>query len=219
LLTRHFSNDLLDIGDGCLAAIDSGSLVFDDNEIERRSVRRFLMALNRQAHKLDTAIVLAAHTSRTSDGSATRMASGSTGWIAHVRAGLYLKRGDDDSEATLTLVKSNYSRPGVKIDLVWADDVLIAKDAPVGALAGIEQRRDDEMVLVEIAARWEGDGDPLSRSSNTSERYLPRAMARLGRMSQIRASAAMVRLADAQRITTDQRRGVTGLRPISHEKK
>jgi RecA-family ATPase len=183
--------------------LDSTTFVFDDDEIKRRSVAKFMREMNAMARRLRCATVLAAHTSRSSDGSSARLASGSTSWVYQARAALRVVAADGGVE--LSAPKTNYSRSGLEIDLQWNDGVLLAKDTPGGVLASIEQHRDDEMVVAEIKVRWEGDTDPLSKSPRSEGNFLPAYMARMGRMEFKRASAAMYRLLDAGRIAAHGR--------------
>lgn len=195
--------------------IDSASLVFDDNEIDRRAVSAFLRRLNRLARRTGCTVVLIAHTSRSSDGSAMRMASGSTAWPNSVRAGMLLKA-TEDGAAELALLKANYSKDGLKVQLRWTDDgVLLGEEQPSATLASIEQQRDDDVVLTEIKARWGSNLEPLSKSPRAGERYAAAFLARQGRLNQKRAMAAMVRLLDAGRIVNSPRtkRRPEGLKP------
>jgi RecA-family ATPase len=202
-----------------LIALDSATYVYDDNEIDRRSVRKFLSALNGMSRRHHCSTLLAAHTSRTSDDSAARLASGSTSWVFQARAAIRLSTTEGDT-VKLSVRKANYSRAGLEVDLRWTDDGVLMPPQSDGVLGNIQQRKDDDLVLAEIAQRWDDPAvEPLSRSTNNQDRYLPAYMARLGRMTQRRAQAALTRLTDAKKITTDsKRRGLTGLRLVSHEK-
>lgn len=196
------------------AGIDSAALVYADSEIDRRSVTAFMRRLNMLARRTEASIGLITHTSRSSDGTSARMASGSTAWVNGGRAGLLLKNSDDGT-AELSLLKANHSKVG-KVKLRWTDTgVLLGADQPDGAVASIEQRRDDDLVLTEVKARWDGNLEPLSKSPRAGERFLPAYMARLGRLNQRRASSAMVRLLDAGRIVNSPRtkRRPEGLKP------
>ena len=201
-----------------VVVLDSASTMYDDEEINRRRVSAFVRALNQLAIRHHCAIILITHTSRSSDDTVARMTSGSTAWVYQARAALQIKT--TDSGTTLTLLKSNHIKPGLKVDLRWTDDaVLMAKDAPTGVLATIEQHRDDELVFAEIKARWEGDTEPLSKSPRAGASFLPAYMARMGRLEFKRASAAMYRLLDAGRIVPGRKGDLRGLRPSSHEQK
>jgi hypothetical protein len=222
-LADSLEQSLAAVGAGWVC-IDSAVLVFDDDEIRRRPVAGFMRLLNRMARRLDAGLALIAHTSRSSKATVTAMVSGSTSWVAQARSGLLLEGDDDDpTRATLKLIKPNYSRRGIKVDLKWTDDgVLLAKDAPGGTVEKLEQHADDEVVFAEIKARWEGDTDPLSKSPRSEGGFLPAYMARMGRMNSKRAAAAMYRLLDAGRIVSGARkpgRDNRGLRPSSHEKR
>lgn len=204
-------------------AIDSAVLTFDDSEIDRRAVSAFLRRLNQIARAAHCAIVLIAHTSRSSDGTAARLASGSTQWVNAARAALLLK-GDGNGGAELTLVKSNYSRAGQKISLHWTDDgVLVAEEQATGIVASIDQNNDDKLALAEIAAAWSDPGAvPLSRAPQMKDRYFPNFMARKHAWKPKRTEGALTRLSDAGKISSGEVRKNgkrhAGLCPISDEK-
>jgi RecA-family ATPase len=197
--------------------IDNAALTFDDLEIDRRAVSTFLRSLNTLARRTGAAVVLIAHTSKSSDSTSARMASGSTAWVNAARAGLLLKTVDDGAE--LTLAKANYSKRGTKIELRWTDDgVLVAVDQPSGMVADIDASNDDKMVLAQIAARWDDPTvEPLTRTKHGGERYLPGFMTRKHGWAVKRTERAMLRLADAGKIATARKRDkdidAMGLRP------
>ena len=76
----------------------------------------------------------------------------------------------------------------------------------------IVEHADDKVVLDEITKAYE-TGDPFNMSSN-SPRYLPTVMARLGRMTQKRANASMLRLRDLGRVGPIPKGKMHGLRPL-----
>ena len=205
-----------------VVVLDGVSTMYDDEEISRRRVSAFIRAINRIAAARRCTIILVAHTSRSSDDSVSRMSSGSTAWIYQARAALQLK--SSDGGATLTLVKANHLKPGLKIDLRWTDDgVLMAKDAPTGVLAVIGDRNDDKAVLDAITMRWnDPHAEPLTKAANMRDRYLPRFMGRQHGWSAGRAEKAMVRLIDARLAstgkTTKNGKAMSGLCPILREK-
>jgi hypothetical protein len=214
-LLRTLEGELSALGGVRVVVIDSASLVFDDNEIERRPVAAFMRGLDKLAQRLRCAIILIAHTSRSSDRTAARMSSGSTSWTYQARAGLLLS--NDEDGALLEPLKPNYSRRGLKVELRWTDDgVLVPKAAP-GMVERIGERQHDQQVLDAVKTCWFGPGDPLSKSANTGERYLPRYMHRKHGMRPRDAEAAMVRLLDAVKIATRTKNTTTklaGLCPI-----
>jgi hypothetical protein len=203
-------------------AIDSASLVFDDVEIDRRAVSAFLRRLNQLGRAAHCALVLIAYTSRSSDGTSARMASGSTAWVNAARAGLLLKS-DDEGGAELSLLKANYSKAGLKIPLCWNDDgVLVAEEQASGMVASLEQRRDDTAVLAEISAAWtDPAAAPLGRAPQLRERFLSNFMARKHGWKPKRTEAALARLFDAGKVSNGETRKngkrLSGLCPISHE--
>ncbi len=204
------------------AGIDSATLTFDNDEINRRAVSAFLRSLNTMARRTRAAVVLIAHTSRSSDGTSARMASGSTAWVNSARAGLLLKGLEDGAE--LTLLKANYAKSGIKIGLRWTGEGVLVSDEPeTGTVASIEKSADDALVLNEIAAAWRDPGAaPLSRAPQTQARYLPSFMARQHGWKAKRTEAATARLFDAGKISSGEVRKNgkrhTGLCPISDEK-
>lgn len=221
VLARKLTMDVLMYGVR-FVGIDSAALTFDNEEVNRRAVTAFMRSLNVMARRTRAAVLLIIHTSKSSDATVARMASGSTAWVNGARAGLLLKAVDDGAE--LTLLKSNYSKAGTKIDLRWTDDgVLMAADQATGTVAGIEQNNDDKMVLTEVTAAWRDPGAAvLSRAPQMQDRYLPNFMARKHGWRTRRTEAAMARLFDAGQISTGETRKNgkrhSGLCPISDEK-
>lgn len=213
-LADSMESELRQIPNLRLVVIDSATLVFDDEENVRRPVGTFLRDLSRRADRLGVAIVLITHTSKTSDGSAARAFSGSTGWVWQARAALLLKAATDEEGPSLTIVKANLGPSGKTIELLWTPNhVLVAAVTPDGAVARIEKRTLEREILDRVAKAWAKD-NPLSSSPTIGpERYLPAVMARAG----FKAGAvkdAMVKLVDDGVLTTDNRttRSPRGLR-------
>jgi RecA-family ATPase len=104
---------------------DSVADFFGGNENERREVRAFIGLLRGLAMRLSAAVVILAHPSV--DGIKTgRGYSGSTHWNNAVRSRMYFTSPEKNDESPpnpdarlLELVKSNRTRSGEKIHLVW----------------------------------------------------------------------------------------------------
>ena len=225
LLAAKFVMWLEGLGRLRLVCIDSAALVYNDTEIDRRVVTAFLRFLNRMAERLKCTVILLTHPSRTSDGSVERMSSGSTAWSFGSRFGLLMQ--NDDGAVSVAALKGNYMAPGLKIDLEWRDGVLLDKGAD-GIVENIQRNADDKAVLDAIEKRWNGAGDPLSKSSRAEGRHLPRLPGGHAWLEGgPRSAAAMQRLLDAQKIEMaeyDKRRKLYGLEApseeaFSHEKK
>jgi len=167
-----------DIG---FVGIDSATLVFDDEEISRRRVGGFMRDLNRRAGRLGIAVAMLIHTSKSGDDSPAKAFSGSTAWMWQARSGLLLKAETKEHPPSLLLVKSNYSRPGKKLDLKWTDrHVLAAADAPDSVMERFAGRKLQREILDRVAKAWAAE-NPLSATASTGpERYLPAVMARAG---------------------------------------
>jgi hypothetical protein len=172
--------------------IDSAALVFDAEEISRRPVAAFMKYLNRLARRIGSAVLLSAHTSRSSRGTTTTMVSGSTGWVAQSRAGLLVEvKESDDGEITikLSLIKPNHARRGISIDLVWTDDGVLMAKADGGMVGHIQNQVDETRIAALVEKRWD-EGRPLSASANAKTRYLPTIMAARPNGERIKAGRA-----------------------------
>lgn len=195
------------------AAIDSAALVFDDDEIRRRPVTVFLRRLNALAKRTGCAIALVTHTSKSSDATAAKMASGSTAWVNGVRAGLLLAKAKNN-HVELSLLKPNHAKKGIVINLYWTGDGVLTTLPPLsdGPLA---RAHADEQVMKAVKECWEGDGEPLSKAPQAGYRYLPAYMAGRDLLGEAAAEKAMKRLLTQGRIVntsrTNKRAG--GLKP------
>lgn len=198
---------------GCF--IDSAALVFDDEEIKRAPVAGFMKFLNRTAMQLDSAIVIAAHTSRSSRGDTKTMVSGSTAWVAQARAGVQLERKDEDGEVKLKLVNANYGKPGWEQTLVWTDDGVLVPKPSDGMVERIQIASDEKRVLDEITRAWLAK-TPLSLSANAPGRFLPKVMSDLHAMKAGHAkklAEVMMARGDLVIRTANKRSKMTGLCP------
>lgn len=200
-----------DIG---FVGIDSATLVFDDEEVSRRRVGAFMRDLNRRAARLGIAITMLIHTSKSGDDSPTKAFSGSTAWMWQARSGLLLKAETKNDAPSLLLLKSNYARPGKKIELRWTDrHVLAAADAPDPVMERFTGRALQREILARVEKAWAKDAPLSSAPTAGRERYLPQVLARAGHKVGA-AKDAMLELIDTGAIVTDRRSSRTpkGLR-------
>jgi hypothetical protein len=204
-----------------VAIIDSASLVYGDQEIDRHEVSLFMRHLDLLAERFGCTIALLTHTSRSSDATAERMTSGSTAWVNQARAGIAVL--NDDGDRKLSLLKANNMATPFEIPLRWSDEgILVPRDAP-GFVDHLAANADDERALAEIALAWDHPTRmPLSRAAQLDS-HLPKYLARTLGWKKRRGEEAMVRLFDAGKIeVAERRRGgirARGLRPASHEEK
>jgi hypothetical protein len=172
-----------------LAVIDSASLVYGDDENDRRAVMMFLRYLDLMAERLGCTIIIITHTSRTSDGTVERMTSGSTAWVNQSRASLLLSVGQD-KQVSLTLKKTNEMKPDFTVDLEWTDDgVLVLPEHS----DWIDEKSRERKLLNLIATRW-SEGNPVSSRPQAKEHYLPNVAAAMGIMKAGHAEKIMLRL-------------------------
>jgi hypothetical protein len=155
-----------------LLTLDNAALLYAGDESSRPEVTEFLAMLNGVADRLAIGIVLSAHASKSSDGTALRLTSGSTAWVNACRSVLELKPGEDPQTATLTLVKANHAASGAAIDLEWRDKLLVPVASATGIIGTIE-RRNCEHVFLDLLAATTSEGQPISSSSRASN-YAPR---------------------------------------------
>jgi hypothetical protein len=196
-----------------LVVIDNAALIFAGNENDRVEVTQFISALTALAIRLSVAILLILHTSKSSDKSVARAGSGSTAWIWACRSVLKLERGEEEHEASLTLIKANHAKPGVTIPLVWQDGVLVRKPDSSSFDERLRRRRLDQFMFERICQAWDA-GWPLSPAPQTKERYLPKSLASDGEFSAKELAEAMSGHLKAGNIAVDQKtaRSPKGLR-------
>lgn len=197
--------ELAAIPDLAFVGIDSASLVFDDEEISRRRVGAFMRSLNRMAGRLGPAVTLLLHTAKSSDDSPAKAFSGSTAWTWQARAALLLKAETKNEAPSLTLIKANHAKPGLKIDLRWTERHVLVADVEEegGVVDHITRRGIEREILDRVAKAW-ADDNPLSSTASTKERYVPAVMARAGHKAAM-VQAAMLALIDAGALVKDQR--------------
>jgi RecA-family ATPase len=168
---------------GCII-FDAVADFFGGNENERREVRAFVGFLRGLAMRLNAAIVFLAHPSV--DGIKTgRGYSGSTHWNNAVRSRLYFTDGPkikeeesgppaDPDTRTLELAKSNRSRRGEQISLLWLDGRFVVTQPGVGG--NPKNDRDAEELFLQLLGKANEGGFNLSPYRSSS--YAPVVMAK-----------------------------------------
>jgi hypothetical protein len=166
---------LASIPDLRLAVIDGASTVFGGNEIRRIEVTRFVRRLSKIADRLNIAIILICHTSKSSDGTPERLASGSTAWVNAARSAILLTRQSDGEPPSITLVKSNITEPGRKIELAWHDGLLALPSSD-----WLQQRavaRDlGEIIIALVRAKYTPEEPYLTSSAGGAARNIVTAV-------------------------------------------
>ncbi len=157
-----------------LLTLDNVALLFSGDENSRIEVTGFMSHLNKMAARLDIAIILSTHSSKSNDGSSLRLASGSTAWINAARSVLELKKGSDDT-VSLKLRKTNHAPAGEVAELTWKDGVLYRPEGESFLLASLRQKQTRSYILNEVQRRQDTE-QPLSSSHQAVGRYLPDAL-------------------------------------------
>jgi len=156
-----------------LLVLDCVAQMFDGDEISRRDVAGFLGALTAMARRLTIGIILIHHASKSTDGSSLRMASGSTAWIAQVRAAAELRKATADEGPRFAVRKINNGREW-EVELKWTDDgALVPVVEPSGVMAGIE-RQGHEQAFLDCLAAVALQGRTVTDSANSRSRYAPK---------------------------------------------
>jgi RecA-family ATPase len=158
-----------------LLTLDNVALLFSGDENSRPEVTEFLAALNGLAHRLSIGVILSTHASKSNDGSALRVSSGSTAWVNACRSVLELRAGDSDKGPSLTVIKANHAATGNTIPLVWQDKLLVP-DIPQGGILGSIRRRAAERVFLDLLDKVTAEGRRVSASRNSGN-YAPRLFA------------------------------------------
>ncbi len=190
----EFEEQLARIDNLRLVFVDNAALVYVGDENDRGEVTQFINALNGLAARLQVGLILTTHSSKSSDGSTLRAASGSTAWINACRSVLRLET-DEDDKATLTLIKANHTKPGKVIDLVWQDGVLIKVSEPDSFTRRSQQRSLDKVIFQQVSETWQS-GNPLSSRTQATDRYLPAKIARTTDFKRKDIATAMLTLMD-----------------------
>uniref|UniRef100_UPI00404836CA AAA family ATPase n=1 Tax=Orrella sp. TaxID=1921583 RepID=UPI00404836CA len=146
-----------------LVIVDNASDTYDDDEIKRSPVRRFVRSLRSRIARPGRAVMLLAHISKASARSGSRDDeedySGSTAWHNSVRSRLSLVK--DKETFKIVHTKANYGAKTKPVKFEWVEGVpLVAgTHTNVGAeiiLQANEKKRDSEhkQILVEIIDRF-----------------------------------------------------------------
>ncbi|MEO5375639.1 MAG: helicase RepA family protein [Alphaproteobacteria bacterium] len=169
--------ELSSIRDLRLLVLDNVTHLFDGDEISRRDVGGFLIALSGMARRLGIGIILIHHASKSQDGSSLRMASGSTAWIALCRAAGEVRKATGDEGPRFAVRKINNGREW-DVELRWTDDGALAPVAEAtGTMAGME-RRGHEQTFLDCLAAVTAQGRTVSEGK-TSTRYAPKVFAHI----------------------------------------
>lgn len=199
----RLESDLRRIPELRLIVIDNVALVYADSENDRIPVSGFVNALNGMASRLNAGLILCTHTSKSTEDSGNKLASGSTAWVNASRSVLIVKPDETNPDrATLRIAKANHAKAGDKLELVWTDGVLRLKDAPPAGVFGTIAKRHVDKLFLEALARTTAAGINLNASANTS-RYAPRYMAQgedMAGLTERDLAAAMRRLLDGRAI-------------------
>jgi AAA domain len=159
-----------------LLTLDNAALLYAGDENSRPEVTEFISELNGLADRVAIGILLSAHPSKSNDGTALRVTSGSTAWVNACRSVLELKPGEDNQAASLTVVKANHAATGTTIELEWRDKLLVPVGAPSGIFATIE-RRTCERVFLDLLDMTTREGRHVSDSDRASN-YAPKVFTR-----------------------------------------
>lgn len=178
-LMREIEDDLCTISDLRLVSIDNAALVFAGDESDRTEVTQFMAALNGMAGRLNAAILLSTHKSKSNDGSTLRAASGSTAWINAARQVLELQPESNESGPALIVRKSNHTKPGEQIALAWVGGVLTLLPTADAFQERLDGNRLTRLIL-ELVRDGCRKGEPYSSAAQATDRYLPAALVRKG---------------------------------------
>ena len=173
----ELEDQLANLPDLRLVALDNVALLFAGAENDRMEVTAFLNSLNGLAQRLSAGIILSTHASKSSDGTTLRVASGSTAWVNAARSVLELTQEQGDDPPALRLRKANHARPGDEISLEWTNGVLIAKPRPDEYEQRIEIRQLDRLIFEKVGEGWRRE-QPFSSKPQAVDRYLPKFIAR-----------------------------------------
>jgi RecA-family ATPase len=192
-----------------LLTLDNAAVLFSGDENSRAEVTEFISALNGLADRLSIGIILSAHPSKTQDGTALRVSSGSTAWVNACRSVLELKPGDSsgnrDKGPSLVVVKANHAATGTTIQLEWRENLLVPVLSSTGLFGSI-QRRATERVFLDLLDAATQQGRNVSDSKHAGN-YAPKTFAgspNSDGYSQKELAAAMERLFAAGELRMEQ---------------
>ena len=172
-LMHNIEDQLNKITGLILLTIDNAALVFNGNENDRGDVSKFMSHLNKLAKRLNVSIILSTHSSKSTDGSSLRMASGSTAWINASRSVIKLsKKNSGDEAPTLSLEKSNHARTGEVAELAWENNILIKPAEASSLQKSIKSSQIRAFIIKEVRSRQDGNSI-LSSAHQSTGRYLP----------------------------------------------
>lgn len=164
-----------------LIVIDTAADTFDANENDRSKVRRYVRMLNGLALRLKAAVILCSHPSVAGEGSGSGI-SGSTGWLASVRAHGYLRpcEADDPELLGLAFQKGNLSGKSDEVRLRYDAGAFMSVAAATGEVARIQRKLLERLIVAAVRAREAQEDQELYSAQPRSEhRYLPGVIRRL----------------------------------------
>jgi RecA-family ATPase len=192
-----------------LVTLDNAAVLFAGDENSRSEVTEFMSALNGLADRRSIGIILSAHASKSQDGTALRVTSGSTAWVNACRSVLELRTGgsnaDGDQGPSLVVVKANHAPTGTTIPLKWEGKLLVP-EAPPGGILGSIERRAAERVFLDLLDAATRQGRTVSDSKHAGN-YAPKTFAAAPdaeRYSKKDLAAAMERLFAAGEIRMEE---------------
>lgn len=178
-----------------LVVLDNVGDFFAGNEIVRTEVYAFLSRLTRFARHFNCAVLLLAHPSRAGKDDGT---SGSTAWSNRSRARWHLRRRDAESDVlVLETKKSNYSRAGQQVQMLWKEGVLVHLDPETAGDFLDEENKTVERLLLGELGTCLGSGDDQFSSVVQSPYYLPKKLLRVTRARRRGDGLTVQMLADA----------------------
>jgi hypothetical protein len=150
-----------------LLTLDNAAVLFSGDENSRSEVTEFMSALNGLADRLSIGIIVSAHASKSQDGTALRVTSGSTAWVNACRSVLDLKiggdAGDGDQGPSLVVVKANHAVTGTTIQLEWRGKLLVPVLPSTGIIGAIQRRSADRVFLDLLdASASQGETSPTA---------------------------------------------------------
>ena len=152
--------------------IDTLTDVYAGNEIDRNQTTQFVKLLQRMAMKARCSVSILAHPSNAGMTTGSGI-SGSTGWHNKVRSRLYMHtppaegKEIDSGVREIQFLKNNYGRQGEAIQVQWKDGVFVLENTADNDLKKRAQDRKVDLRFLELLARYEQQGRPLSDRPNS----------------------------------------------------
>jgi len=162
--------------------IDTLTDVYAGNEIDRNQTTQFVKLLQRMAMKARCSVSILAHPSNAGMTTGSGI-SGSTGWHNKVRSRLYMHtppaegKEIDSGVREIQFLKNNYGRQGEAIQVQWKDGVFVLENTADNDLKKRAQDRKVDLRFLELLARYEQQGRPLSDRPNSPSNYAPKVFA------------------------------------------